>query len=153
MLQVEKCAANFRPNAAPRCRQSLHSCLAPGARRLHPAFGREAIEDVPRRVYPDDSAVVEFRTDLGITLAVNFVPRERAHVWTRRAAVQNVLAVFDLNVFLPGFDYRTIRVSPCQAIIQVGVIGPILQFARNLKRRRLRSRAHIDPEKFRQSQV
>jgi hypothetical protein len=128
LLQVEKCAANFRRNTAPCRRQRLNRCLAPSACRLHPTSGREAIKDVPRCVYPDHSAVVEFRTNVGIALTVNFVSRERAHVWTCRAAVQNVLVVFDLDIFLPRLDRRTVRVSPRQAIIQVRVIGPILQF-------------------------
>src|SRR4030095_11106866 len=104
--------AHFRGYAAPRCFQTLHCRITPGAGRLHAPFGRVPIEDVPRGVYADHAAVVKFRTDVRVTLAVNFVPREGAHMWTRRAPVQNVLAIFDLNVFRPGFDDPTVRVSP-----------------------------------------
>ena len=111
------------------------------------------IENVPRCVYAYDAAVVKFGTDIRIPLAINFVPRESAHVWACRATVQNVLAVFDLDIFLPGFDDRTIRVSPGQAVVQVRMIGPILQIARSLKRRSFGSRTNIDSKKFRQSQI
>jgi len=61
------------------------------------------IEDVPRGVYADNAAVVKFRADVRVTLAVKFVPRRKARTWGKgRAAVQNVLAIFDLDISGPG---------------------------------------------------
>ena len=74
-------------------------------------------------------------------------------MWTHRAPVQNVLSVFDLDILLPGFDHWAVRVSPGQAVVKVRMVGPILQFTGNLKRRCLRSRAHIGAEEFAQSQI
>ena len=74
-------------------------------------------------------------------------------MWTRRAPVQNVLAIFDLDVFRPGFDDPTVRVSPREALVKVRMIGPILQLPRNFERWRLSARGEIGREKFRQSQI
>jgi hypothetical protein len=117
LLKIEKRAAHFRSNASPRCCQSLQGCLASSAGRLHPPFGREPVEDVPRCVYPHDTAVVKFWTDLRITLAINFIPGKRTDMWTHRALIQNILSVFDLNVSFTGFDDWAICVRPSQTII------------------------------------
>src|SRR5215510_8188665 len=111
LLKIEKSAAHFRGNATPcRC-QGLHRCITPGARSLHSPLGREPIEDIPCSVNADNAAVVKFRTDVRVALAVNFISRESAHMWTRRAAIQNVLLTFDLDVLCFGLDDPTIRVA------------------------------------------
>jgi hypothetical protein len=74
-------------------------------------------------------------------------------VWKGRAAVQNVLAIFDLDVFRSGLYDPTIRVSPCEAVVEVWMIGSILQLARNFERGRLCAGGEIGPEKFRQPQI
>ena len=117
LLKIEKRAAHFRGDTPPRCCQSLHGCLAPGARRLHPPFSREPVEDVPRCVYPHNTAVIKFWTDLRITLAIHFIAGKGTHMWTHRALIQYILSVFDLNVFLTGFDDWAICVRPGQTII------------------------------------
>src|SRR5207253_7962162 len=114
---IEKPAAYFGSNAPARCCQSLNRRFAPGARCLHPTFGREPVEDVPRCIYPYHTAVVKFLADLRITLAVNFVPGKSANMRTHRAPIQNILAVFDLDIFLPRFDDRPISVGAGEATV------------------------------------
>src|SRR5262249_3648895 len=74
LLKIEKRAAHFRGNAAPRRCQGLNCRLASGARRLHASFGRKSVEDVPSSVYSYNSTIVKFRTDIRVSLAVNFIP-------------------------------------------------------------------------------
>src|SRR5882724_5146359 len=109
------CALLRRRSAAqlPRLR------LLPRAARVSPAFDlwSQPVEDVPRSVYPYHPPIVKFWTDGGVALAVSFISGKSADMWTRRAPVQNILAVLDLDILLPGFDNRPIRVSPCQAVV------------------------------------
>src|SRR5438552_8537969 len=117
LLKVEKRAAYFGSNAPARCCQSFHRCLAPGARCLHPPFGREPVEDVPRCIYSYHTAVVKFLADLRITLAVNLVPGKSANMRAHGAPVQDILSIFDLDILLPGFEHWSACVSPGQAVV------------------------------------
>src|SRR5262245_32728177 len=153
LLEIEKCAADLRGYAASRCCQGLYRRLTPGARRLHTSFSRVPIEDVPRCVYSHHAAVVKFRTDVRISLAINFVPRKGADLWTRCAPIQNVLAIFNLNVLLPRFNDSTVCISPRETIVKVRMIRSILQLSRNFERRRLCAWRNIRAEKLRQSQI
>ena len=82
---------------------------------------------------PTTSAVIKFRTDVWIALAVNFVTGKSPDMWPHHAPVEYILLVLDLDVFLPGFDDRAICVGAREAIVQIGMIRLILQFSRNLK--------------------
>ncbi len=72
---------------------------------------------------------------------------------TQLAAVQDVLLVFDLNVFLSRFDHRTVRVRARQTFVQIWVTRVILQFSGYFKGCPLSSRWKIRSEKFGQPQV
>ena len=69
------------------------------------------------------------------------------------AAIQDVLLVFDLDVFLSRLDYRTVRVGSRQTFVQTGMTRVIFQFSGYLKGCTLGSGWKIGPEKFGQSQV
>jgi len=36
---------------------------------------------------------------------------------------KTLLAIFDLDISRPGFDDPTVRVSPCEAVVKVRMIG------------------------------
>ena len=69
------------------------------------------------------------------------------------APVQNILLVLDLDILLPGFNYRSICIGPGQAVVQIGMIWLILQFSRNLKARRLSSRTGVSAKKVAEPEV
>ena len=126
LFEIEKCTAHFRGNGAPSRCQRLHGCFAPGARCLHPPSGGKPIEDIPRRVYPHHIPIIKFLTDFRIAFAVNLIPGKSPDMRARSAPVQDILLVFDLDILLPGFDYRPIRIGPRQAVVQVGMVRLIL---------------------------
>src|SRR5438067_11366076 len=68
--EIEKGAAHIGGDGKFRRFQGMARRVAPAAPRLPAAPGREAIEDVPGRVEPDDETMIEFRPDCRITLAV-----------------------------------------------------------------------------------
>ena len=71
----------------------------------------------------------------------------------RGAPVQNILLVFDLDILLPGFDYRTIRIGPSQAFVQIGMVRLILQLSRNLEWGRLGSGTSVRAKEVAESEV
>ena len=111
------------------------------------------IKDVPRRIYPHYTAIIKFRADVRIALAVNLVARKCPDMWPRRASIEDILLVLDLDVLLPGFDYRPICVRPREAHVQIGMIRLILQFSRNLKWSRLASTINLGTEKIAKPQI
>src|SRR5439155_3475370 len=102
-----------------RCKR-LHGCFAPGSRRLHAPLRSKPIEYIPSRVYPAHTPVIKFGTDVRVALAVDFITGKSSHMRAQLAAIQNVLLIFDLNVFFSRFDYGTVRVGPRQTFVQIG---------------------------------
>ena len=74
LLKIEKRASHFGGDATPRGFERCHCRFAARARGLHSAFGRETVEKMPGRIYPDQITVIEFLSDKRIALVVNFIP-------------------------------------------------------------------------------
>ena len=100
--------------------------VAPGARGLHPPSRREPVEDMPGRVYPHDIAMVKFRSDQRVGLAIKFVTGKGLHPWTRLAPVQDQLLVLDLDIYLQRADFRPGHVGIRETFIQVRTAWVIL---------------------------
>jgi hypothetical protein len=97
--------------------------------------------------------MIKFVTDFRVPLVVNFVGRKKSHPRAKFALVQRVLSIFDLDIFLTRFKFRTAGVGSSQTLVQVEMARVILQLSRNFKGRLLGIGRKIDPEKFSESQV
>src|ERR1043166_5754000 len=106
LFEIEKGAADFRGHRAARGFERSLGCFATRASRLHAAFGRESVEEMPRAAHADKITVIKFRTGRGIALVVNFVARKSLNVRTQFAPVDLVLSIFDLNIDLSRANLR-----------------------------------------------
>src|SRR5205814_7658831 len=123
------------------------------ARVMQPSLGSKSIEDIPVCVYSHNAPLIKFFTDFRITLAVNFITGKSPDMRAQSASVQNILLVFDLDIFLPGFDHRAVCIGPCQTVVWIRMIWTILQFAGNLKGRCRGSRRCVRTKKLAEPEV
>ena len=138
LLKIEKCAPHFRGDGAPRGFERRHCRFAARAGGLHSAFGRETVEKMPGRIYPDQITVIEFLSDKRIALVVNFVPRKNLNMWTKLTAVDQILSIFNFDVDLARFDFGAVRIGAAETFVQVGMEGCVLQLSRDFETRLVR---------------
>ena len=126
----------------------MERSVSPCARRCHPAPRRETIENMPGCVYPHDIAVIEFRSDQGIALAVYFVTSKSLHARTRLASVEDQLLVLNLNICFSRADFRAVYVGIRETFTQIRVVRMILQLTDRLEARWLRAGARVDADQL-----
>src|SRR5437764_11762153 len=101
-----------------------------------------------RPVHSDERTVVEFRTDVRVALAVNFVSGKKLNVRPQFAPVDRILSIFDLDVDLAGLDLSPFRFGPAETLVQVGMKRGVLQLPGHFETELVRLGAIIDSEKF-----
>ena len=128
LFEIEKRAAHFGSDRAPRGFERLNRPFASRARGLHSALGREAVEQMPGRVHAHEITVVELRPGVRVALAVNFVTREKLNVRAKFGAVDQVLSIFDLDIDLA----RLPKDAAVDDIVYVPLETPLLAAANSI---------------------
>src|ERR1051326_8451639 len=105
---------------------------------------------MPGGVYSVDIAMIELGADQRIALTVDFVSGKNLNMGPQFAAVHYVLAFLDLDIFLPGLDFRPFDVGAGETLVQVGTDGFVLQLARYFEWRAIGFRIGVDPQQLRQ---
>src|SRR5205807_1901088 len=117
LFEIEKGAANFRGNRATRRFERSLGRFATRVSCLHPAFGREAVEQMPRPADADEITMIEFRTGRGVAFVVNFIARKSLEMRTQLAAIDLILSIFDLDVDLAGPYFGAFRVGTSETFV------------------------------------
>src|SRR5207244_11947020 len=97
--------------------------------------------------------ILQFTSLFRIAFALNLLPGKAPYMRARPAPVQDILLVLDLDILLPSFDYRPVRIGPSQAFVQIRMVRLILQFSRNLEGGRLGSGTSVRAKEVAESAV
>jgi len=153
LFEIKKRAPDFRGNAAARSFQRRHRRVPARVGRLHSSFGGEAVENVPGPIHAHQITVIEFRTDQRVALVVNFVAGKGLDVRTQLASVDQILSIFNLDIFFARLDLGPARIRAAETLIQIGMKRGVLQLSCYFKTRLVRVGLIIESEKIAQSQI
>src|SRR5207302_8848035 len=152
-LETRKRAPPFGGARAPCGFECCDRRVAARVGGLHPAFGREPVEKMPRRIYARDIPVIEFRADHWVALVVNFIAGKKLNVWKKLASVDPILSILNRDVDLARFDFGPVHIGATKTFVQVGMEGCVLQLSGHFETWLVWIRAEIDSEKFAQPKI
>src|SRR5262249_8136581 len=153
LFEIEERAPHFGGNGAARGFERGHCRFPARARGLHPSFRRKSVEEMPGPVYPDEVAVVEFRAYRRISFVVNLVAGEKLDMRTQLAPVDEVLSIFDFDIFLARLDLSPVGIGPIKTLVYIGMKRCVLQLSGHFEPRLIWIRSKIESEKFAQAQI